>query len=174
MSKIMYFLGDVTEAPEKIIVHGCNTQGVMGAGVALAIRKKWPDVYEKYKNHCEEYKSAWGAADVPSIICPIPNDQWVFNMMTQPTTKGGHPFSYDMFAHGLRVLTNYAQREDIQTTYVAMPRIGSGLGGGDWEIISKMIERIVPDWLTIVVYDFEVVPGTVYDGDNFTEHAKAS
>ena len=46
--KIVYKVGDITEAPEVVIVHGCNTQGAMGSGVAKAIRRKYPWAYEAY------------------------------------------------------------------------------------------------------------------------------
>ena len=38
--KIIYKQGDLLEAEEVVIVHGCNAQGVVGSGVALAIRNK--------------------------------------------------------------------------------------------------------------------------------------
>jgi len=46
--------GDITTA-SGIIVHGCNAQGVMGSGVALAIRRKYPGAYEVYRNAYETH-----------------------------------------------------------------------------------------------------------------------
>jgi hypothetical protein len=46
--KIIYKQGDLLDCIEKVIVHGCNAQGVMGSGVALAIRKKYPDAARAY------------------------------------------------------------------------------------------------------------------------------
>ena len=39
---------DLLNSPDRIIVHGCNAQGVMGAGVAKAIRTKYPEAYSNY------------------------------------------------------------------------------------------------------------------------------
>lgn len=39
---------DITDVTTGVVVHGVNCQGVMGSGVALAIRQKWPDVFEDY------------------------------------------------------------------------------------------------------------------------------
>ena len=45
---IEYITKDLTTVNHGIVAHGCNCQGKMGAGVALAIRKKWPVVYFEY------------------------------------------------------------------------------------------------------------------------------
>ena len=44
-----YINGDITNETSGLIIHGCNAQGRMGSGVALAIKKKWPIVYTMYK-----------------------------------------------------------------------------------------------------------------------------
>lgn len=41
--------GDITDITEGLIVHQTNVNGAMGAGVALAIKKKWPLVYDEYR-----------------------------------------------------------------------------------------------------------------------------
>src|SRR6476659_7408430 len=40
--------GDICDASERMILQGCNAQGVMGSGVAKAIRAKWSKVYDEY------------------------------------------------------------------------------------------------------------------------------
>lgn len=40
--------GDITKVTEGMVAHGVNCKGYMGAGVALAIRKTWPNAYKKY------------------------------------------------------------------------------------------------------------------------------
>ena len=43
-------VGDLLENVEKgFIIHGCNAQGRMGSGIALALRKKWPEIYTEYE-----------------------------------------------------------------------------------------------------------------------------
>lgn len=46
---VTYIVMDITTATRGIVVHGVNCQGVMGSGVALAIRTKWPQIFESYK-----------------------------------------------------------------------------------------------------------------------------
>ena len=47
MPNIIY--DDITKSNADYICHQVNCQGVMGSGVAKAIRDKWPQVYEEYK-----------------------------------------------------------------------------------------------------------------------------
>ena len=42
---------DITTVEEGVVLHGCNCSGGFGSGVAGAIRKKWPDVYEMFKEN---------------------------------------------------------------------------------------------------------------------------
>ena len=46
--KIIYKEGDLFESSYKILIHGCNDRGVMGSGVALIVREKYPKAYKTY------------------------------------------------------------------------------------------------------------------------------
>ncbi|ESQ88967.1 hypothetical protein ABAC460_14395 [Asticcacaulis sp. AC460] len=48
--KIIYKTGDLLEAPERVICHGCNAQGVMGSGIAVPIRNRYPMVFKAYRD----------------------------------------------------------------------------------------------------------------------------
>ena len=48
--KIIYKSGDVVEAQETYIAHGCNCQGKMGKGVAMGIKDKFPKAYRDYRD----------------------------------------------------------------------------------------------------------------------------
>ena len=52
---IKYKIGDLLTAPQKCIAHQVNCQGVMGSGVAKAIRNEYPKVYKEYK----EFSNYW-------------------------------------------------------------------------------------------------------------------
>ena len=45
-------VGNLLDAPQKVIAHQVNCQGKMGSGVAKVIRDKYPKVYETYLNTC--------------------------------------------------------------------------------------------------------------------------
>jgi len=132
-----YVNGDIREAKESVIAHGCNTQGVMGSGVALAIKRKWPDVYAVY---CDHLKNGGGWLGDCSV-CQVEMDRYVVNLYTQKFygTETRH-VNYaailtsldDMFGK-LYLISN----TDIKS--VAIPKIGAGLGGGDWNIIKALL-----------------------------------
>ena len=43
--------GDITLESSGLIIQGVNCQGAMGSGIALAIKNRWPEVYDAYKSH---------------------------------------------------------------------------------------------------------------------------
>lgn len=47
--------GDVFKCKEDLIIHQVNCKGVMGGGIALEIRKRFPQVYNRYKEECNKY-----------------------------------------------------------------------------------------------------------------------
>lgn len=136
---ITYKSGDLLNAPEHYIVHGCNCQGKMNSGVAKAIRERWPIVYEDYIEH-DRIK---GLRPGDITITHLDDYKWVVNAMTQDY------YGYD----GKRYVSYDAVRDCFRNLHkiigdgesVALPKIGSGLGGGDWAVIEKIIEEEMPN-----------------------------
>lgn len=128
-----------------VIVHGCNCFHTMGAGLARQIKNKWPMVLETDKKTPFGLKTKLGSI---SYCSPKPN-LVVVNAYTQ--------FAYA----SVRRQTNYDALkrafEEIADTFPGMrigyPKIGAGLGGGDWEIIAPLIEEALKDHdHTLVLY----------------------
>ena len=146
MSKIIYKTGNLIEASERYIMHGCNAQGVMGSGVAKAIREEWPDAYEEYAAYIIEAKRLrthpLGTIQV-SIVKPSEynvdkySNQYIINAITQDYygRDGSRFVSYDALENCFSLVENRFPGKSI-----AMPKIGAGLGGGDWDIISTIME----------------------------------
>jgi O-acetyl-ADP-ribose deacetylase (regulator of RNase III) len=153
--KIIYKTGNLLEAPERILIHGCNAQGVMGAGVALAIRKDCPELYNAYRKWCKNTENKLGM--ILWFYCRTGKHlkhKQVANAITQEFygKRQGRYISYRAIRQAMNTLDikvqhDIAEREfwdepilptDIQ---VAMPKIGAGLAGGDWNIIAKIIEE---------------------------------
>lgn len=147
--KIKYVKGDLLEAPEKYILHGVNCQGVMGSGVAKLIRAKWPSAYAVYKN-CEHLKGL----RLGSITQTYDNGKVIFNGVTQEFygRKANHCYvCYDAVREVMRSL-NYLRDIADEIPLIAMPAIGAGLGGGDWNIISEIIEEESTSFQPVVYY----------------------
>jgi len=132
---ITYVIGDLLESPYRLILHGCNAQGVMGSGIAKQIRKKYPQAFEEYYAAYE--KDMLWLGDVIFADC---EDKIIANGITQQYYgRGGKCFvSYEAINNVMEDTHDYALKHGLE--YVAMPLIGAGLGGGSWKKISSIIE----------------------------------
>lgn len=117
-----------------IIVHGCNARGVMGAGIALAIKNRWPHVYAAYRTQYEETGLSLGTV----LYVPAEPKVFIANAITQDSTGTGLQVSYPAIRECFHNIGEVARELSLPVHY---PKIGAGLGGGDWEVISKIIDR---------------------------------
>lgn len=137
MNKIEYRKGNLLNVESGIIAHGCNAQGVMGSGVAKGIREKFPTAYKHYKYKYDEHGYGLHLGDVHVI--PITEKHlYVANMITQEVygTSGNRYVSYDAVDE---CFDNLFARNRYKYP-VNIPKIGAGLGGGDWSVIESIIE----------------------------------
>lgn len=143
--KILYRKGDALKGPEEFLAHGCNAKGVMGSGIALAIKTKYPKAYDYYK--CVYDAEGLTLGVVYEYTYP---EKMILNCITQPTYgKTGVHVSYDAIRTCMTRI-NYIVQDEDQIPHVAMPLIGAGLGGGDWQIISKIIEEVSVKYQPVV------------------------
>ncbi len=139
--KIIYKKGNLITASELVIVHGCNNRGVMGSGVARDIRRIFPEAYQLYKNYFKDC-----GLDMGEVIWVYEIQKWIGHCITQDGYgKDGKKYvSYDAIRRCMRNINHSGHLKvahDNTLLNVAMPLIGAGLGGGDWNIISKIIEE---------------------------------
>jgi len=133
---------------QKVLVHGCNCQGQMGSGVALLIRQIYPKAHKEYVDHCAKFKDK--KSDLLGTIQVVDcGDKIIINSFTQlDFGTGRQQVDYDALRNCFRLLNEYAKKNDIKE--IVMPKIGSGLGGGSWDVISKIIEEESKDFQPIV------------------------
>lgn len=130
--KIEYKRGDIFLSPHNFILHGCNSKGVMGAGFALQVKKKYPYAYEEYRRIFET--RAMGLGEIQIVKC---RDRSIINAITQNNYGRAkiRYASYDAIALAMATV-----EETLYGETVAMPKIGAGLAGGDWNVIEAIIE----------------------------------
>lgn len=138
--------GDIFESDADIIAHQVNCQGVMGSGVAKQVREKFPYVYEYYKSACSEPHANLLGECMMVPTDPLLCEQWIANLFGQD--KFGYDgkcyTDYGKLREALRSLNRFAKGG--KPTSVAIPYLmGCHRGGGDWEIVSKMIEEELTD-----------------------------
>ena len=146
MSKINYIVGDLFTTDCKVIAHQVNTYGVMGAGVALIVKDRFPKAFEEYYQN-SLLSNGLMLGDAIIVDC---GDKIIANIVGQNNTgrDGALYTSYDALHVGLTKLNKYCVTQGI--TEVAMPMIGAGLGGGDWTQIEQIIEEALVDVQPIV------------------------
>jgi O-acetyl-ADP-ribose deacetylase (regulator of RNase III) len=139
---IEYRKGDLLDVNFGVIIHGCNSHGVMGSGVALAVKNKYPGAYELYREWCIDSKDdPYFLGSV--IVYEVNENLLVANMITQKDF-GTHKrqVNYGAIARGFDDLEEfYANMPELVFHF---PKIGAGLGGGDWEVIAEIIEQMCP------------------------------
>lgn len=127
-----YLTGNLIEMAQNgrfnVIVHGCNCQHVMGAGIAAQIVKVWPKVLEADKLAENEL------GDI--IPVQVEEDLLVINAYTQNNFgRGVKNVNYGAIAKCFsKIARTYPDKR------IAIPQIGAGLGGGDWNVIEEIIE----------------------------------
>lgn len=138
--KITTRIGSLLDVPAGHIVHGCNALGVMGSGVALAIREKWPHVYEDYA--AKRFLVLGEAYPVP-----VNKNLVVWNAITQAHCGQGKQISYDAmeecFARVNDVMGKATKFCKDVPQEIHIPLIGCALGGGKWPIVEAIIENTV-------------------------------
>lgn len=127
---------DILEVKEGLILHGVNCQKVMGAGLAKAIRDKWPIVYKKYLEHFRYFDNqAILGYFLPVQVTP---DLWVGNCFTQYFYgRNNRQINYEAVYTSLEGAFTWAS--DSSLDVIHMPKIGCNLGGGEWSIVESMV-----------------------------------
>lgn len=148
---ISYLKGDVTSPKgfgPRIVAHICNDRGGFGKGVALAVANRWPDAKVYYKR--------WYASDDFKLgriqVVSVEQGLWVANMVAQQgykTASNPEPLCYESLRG---CLVELAAEAEIHEATICMPRIGTGLAGGDWDVIEPLIRETLGNQ-DVYVYD---------------------
>jgi O-acetyl-ADP-ribose deacetylase (regulator of RNase III) len=136
--QIEYRKGDLLQTEVKHIIHGCNSKGVMGSGVAKVLREKYPRAYQEYNDSYNSY-----GLELGMIIVSVQDDGKIIHNAITQKDYGRDPsrvyVSYWAIAEVFRKINQWGIKE------IAMPKIGAGLANGDWNVISAIIENTLID-----------------------------
>jgi O-acetyl-ADP-ribose deacetylase (regulator of RNase III) len=134
-----------------VIIHGCNCFNTMGAGIAKTIAKEFPNAY------VVDQKTAKGSIEKLgniSIAYIFDSNPYVINAYTQYKYSGPCPVEYLAIDSCMKEVAKFLQETGNEKARIGIPRIGAGLAGGDWDIISKIIDKRLGDYnLTLVEFD---------------------
>ena len=168
---IEYVTGDATRPPEgpgaKIIAHVANDAGGWGRGFVTALSRRWTEPERAYREwykqkHSTDFEKTTGKFGLgESQLVSVQGSMWIQNTETSGSihvlnmiAQEGFGASaeprirYPALALCLRHLDRFAR--DLGAT-VHAPRIGCGLGGGEWPRVAALVERLVS--APVFIYD---------------------
>ncbi len=153
--KIMY--GNILNEKRGIIVHGVSCRGVMGAGVALAVKQNYPQAFHDYQKRC--YSASNIAALLGEIVTSrISEDLFIVNAFTQRNYGAYHTWSQENY----EAIRNCFFKVNILASHynlpVFFPMIGSGLGKGDWSQIKEIILNTLDKQVDKTLYILQESP----------------
>jgi len=146
--------GDITNVVYGIVCHQVNAKGVMGAGLARAIRKQWVIAYHDYLNAFNLKKLKLGEVIFSNVIANNPNLQ-VAGMIAQNSygnskSTGITYTDYQAFEICLNKIKIWQSNCMDGVLPVYLPYgIGCGLAGGSWDVIKHLIEEYLPNAILI-------------------------
>ena len=149
------------EGKFEVIAHGCNCIGVMGGGIAFQIKNRFPVAFYRYM---QRYESSGLNLGDCQLVEYDTNKKVIFNLMTQYFTtysnNGVPPFDIIAYQTALETmikqLKDYFNEDDFPVIRVGLPRIGSGLAGGDVIGIEQVTREVFKDEdrIELTIVDF--------------------
>lgn len=134
-----YKVGNLLNAPQKVIAHQVNCQGKMGSGVAKAIRDKYPKVYEDYLSTCTRNRHPSMLGGEVDFV-KIDDNREVVNLYGQINYgyDGKRYTSYALLALALDKM--FFLLEEAGDREVAIPyKMGCDRGGANWEFVEELL-----------------------------------
>lgn len=162
MAKIELRTGDILKADAEAIVNTVNCVGVMGRGIALQFKKAFPANFRVYALACEAGEVQPGKMFVHDTGS-FTNPRYIINFPTKRHWKGKSRM--EDIDSGLAALAQEVSERGIKS--IAVPPLGAGLGGLDWDNVRPRIEaalRDLPD-LDVLIYEPKGAPETVKSRD---------
>ena len=136
--------GDLFTTEANVICHQTNCQGVMGSGVAKGIKERYPEAYRQYRSLCNKTFPKDKLLGHAQAVHIYDEKKTIYNLFGQE--KYGYDGKQYTSHEALEKCFKYVVENKADGDIFAMPyRIGCDRGGGDWNIVYKMIEDIFVD-----------------------------
>lgn len=147
---IIYTKGNLLDAPAEALVNTVNTVGVMGKGIALMFKERFPKNMSDYAKACKEGRVKTGrmfATETGELMGP----RWVVNFPTKQHWRGDSKMEW--IETGLQDLHRFLVENQIKS--IAIPPLGSGNGGLEWQTVKPKIEQALADLENIEILVYE-------------------
>lgn len=133
MSVVRVTQGNLFESSAQTLVNTVNTVGVMGKGIALGFKQRYPAMFEDYRARCERGEVRLGE---PYIYRPPDGGSpWIVNFPTKGHWRS--PSKLEDIERGLRYLVAHVPAWGVQS--LAVPPLGCGNGELEWRVVGPVI-----------------------------------
>jgi len=147
---IHYLTGNILDSPAEALVNTVNTVGVMGKGIALQFKNRFPANFKAYKEACNNKSLKIGQLLVTEEETLLHGKKTIINFPTK--TNWRLPSEYSYITKGLQALVTEIRNRNIKS--IAIPPLGAGNGGLDWSKVKPIIVSALQD-LDCNVYLYE-------------------
>jgi uncharacterized protein YwgA/O-acetyl-ADP-ribose deacetylase (regulator of RNase III) len=130
---VKVLIGNLFESKAQTLVNTVNCVGVMGKGVALEFKKRFPDMFEDYEKRCRRHEVKLGRPYLFTRLVP----PWVLNFPTKDHWRS--VASLEAIVEGLRYLIQ--QYKEWEITSLAVPPLGCGNGQLEWRVVGPTLYR---------------------------------
>lgn len=137
--------GSILSSKTEILINPVNIVGVMGVGTALAFRDKYPKCYKSYKKACNNADLTIGKIQA----LKMEDGHIIVNLPTKKHWK--NPSRVEYIEASFKKLAQYCSARGVKK--IAMPKVGCGLGGLNWEKDIYPLLDLLPYNLEIEVWD---------------------
>lgn len=142
---ITFETGDILSSSAQCLVNTVNCEGFMGKGIAYQFKEQFPENNKYYVAACKS-----GKFSVGQILFFSENDKIIANFPTKDKWREKSQYSY--ISTGLDSLLKGIVENNI--TSIAIPPLGCGNGGLDWNIVKKMItDKFKDSSINIIIYE---------------------
>ena len=147
---IRFTTGNLLDADVEAVVNTVNTVGVMGKGIALMFKERYPANYKAYAAACKAKQVELGKMFVTQSG-ELTGPRWVINFPTKANWRS--PSQLAWIQSGLADLKRVIVDNGIRS--VAVPPLGAGNGGLDWKDVRRLIETALGGLagVEVVVYE---------------------
>lgn len=147
---INYLEGDILQAQAEALVNTVNCVGVMGRGIALQFKHAFPENFKAYAAACKRKEVQPGRMFVFETGA-LGGPRYIINFPTKVHWRGKSRLEY--IESGLEALVADIKRLAIHS--IAIPPLGSGLGGLSWTVVRPLIDRALAELPDVDVQVYE-------------------
>jgi len=148
---IQYIKGDLLSSDAQVLVNAVNTVGVMGKGIALQFKERFPNNLNRYLSACKRNELYPGKLLVVEETAMTGEKKLIINLPTKKDWK--HKSKYEYIEEGLKCLVAILKERNIQS--IAIPPLGCGNGGLDWMEVRRLMEKYLSQAPDTQIFIFE-------------------